>query len=179
MAGGGDKMSEWKLALWHCFTCVSVTLPHPPKASINSFHLIQFMPTLRKDTVSVQQGQRRRQRWAKNTNVYVTDGPELWWNTDMCHSHIKRHSKSHSKPVMEKTTTCFLSPKTVYNKERKLKKKKKKDVPRSQTTFPFNIVAHSGLIEEAFSGHCYHRFPAWFIFSAVSVFLHTHCFYML
>lgn len=42
----------------------------------------------------------------------------------MCHSHIKRHLKSHSKPVAEeKKTTCFLSPKTVYNKERKLKNK--------------------------------------------------------
>lgn len=39
----------------------------------------------------------------------------------------------------------------------------------------FNVVAHSGLIEEAFSGHCHDRFQLGFF----SVFLHTHCFYML
>lgn len=60
------------------------------------------------------------------------------------------------KKKKKKQRTCFLSPKTVYNKE-KLKKKKKK-CSMQPNDISFNIVAHSGLIEEAFSGHCYDRF---------------------
>lgn len=55
------------------------------------------------------------------------------------------------KKEREKLSGFLLSPKTVYNKERKFKVEKK-HVPRSQNHISFNIVAHSGLMKEAFSG---------------------------
>lgn len=62
-------MSEWKLVLRLVFTHISVRSLHPLQASLNDFQLIQFILRLWKDTVSVQRGQRRSQRPAKNTNV--------------------------------------------------------------------------------------------------------------
>lgn len=105
------------------------------------------------------------------------------WSCDesqiMCHSHIKKTFKvTFEARDGKKTRTCFLSPKTVYNKERKVKKEKRKRSVQPND-ISFNIVAHSGLIEEAFSGHCNDRFQAWFYllncfhFSTFSLFLYA------
>lgn len=94
-------------------------------------------------------------------------------------------SKSHIRSQLwKKKTTCFLSPKTVYNEERKKtqeepEEKKNKIFRAAKRTFPSTLQLISGLTEEAFSGHCYDSFPAWFIFCFfLFFFLHTQMFFV-
>lgn len=95
-----------------------------------------------------------------------------------CHSHIKRHSKSHSKPVMEgekkrRLASCLQRLFTTRNENSRRKRKEYSVQPN------VNIVAHSGLTEEAFSGHCYDRFQIG-LSSQLFLFFYTlTCFYML
>lgn len=55
------------------------------------------------------------------------------------------------------------------------KEEEEEDFLCSQTDISFNIVAHCGLIEEAFSGQTTARL----ISTTVSVFLHTHCYFFI
>ena len=92
----------------------------------------------------------------------------------MCHSHIKRHLKLHSKPVAEeKKTTCFLSPKTVYNKERKLKNKMFRAAKRHLLYHCSSFWTNRGSFSQDIA-----TTPAWFIFgfSTHSLFLYALAF---
>lgn len=74
-------------------------------------------------------------------------------------NHIRKPEmeKKKKKRKEERRLESFLSPKTVYNKERKREKQKKKCLVQPNS-ISFTIVAHSVLMEEAFSGHCSDRF---------------------
>lgn len=152
-------MSELKLALWLCFTCISVKDLHPFQSFYKPLSPYSVHPkTVERDCERQvnrdkdgDSGGQRPQTYEERTNRSC-DETQI-----RVFSHIKRHLKSHSKPVMEKKMTCFLSPKTVYNKERKTQEETEKKCSVQPNDISFNIVAHSGL-KEAFSGHCYDRF---------------------
>lgn len=141
---GGKKnkmMSELKLALSLCFTCISVKDLHPFQSFYKPLSPYSVHPkTMERDCERQvnrdkdgDSGGQRPQTYKERTNRSC-DETQI-----RVFSHIKRHLKSHSKPVMEKKTTCFLSPKTVYNKERKTQEEAEKNVPCSQTTFPLTL----------------------------------------
>lgn len=81
-----------------------------------------------------------------------------WSCDETCHSHIKENNnlKSHSEPVKEneRPTSCLQRRLPTWNEN---SRRHTLNNLRSQD-ISFNIVAHCGLTERAFSGHYHDRF---------------------